>query len=253
VALARGAAQKAIALDPRLARGHASLAYVYYMWDWKWQAAEEEFKKALQLDPNYSTAHHWYAQFLASRGRSVEWLAEIDQAALDPQSLIVWTARAYLLYFAGEYRESEMECKKVFSRDPGFIVAHAVHGLALEGEHDETNAISEFQKAIELSHARPAPYLDYLGHAYATAHRTTEAAAILSELDQETRTGEAGPAFQAATLLALGRKDQALTALQHGFADGQAAGLIWLRVDPRFDPLRADPSFTQLAAKVGVQ
>ncbi|HWO35840.1 MAG TPA: winged helix-turn-helix domain-containing protein [Candidatus Acidoferrum sp.] len=254
VALARGAAEKAIALDPRLARGHASLAYVYYMWDWKWQAADEEFKKALQLDPNYSTAHHWYAQFLASRGRSVESLAQIDEAAaLDPQSLIVWTARAYLLYFAGEYRESEMECRRVFSRDPAFIVAHAVRGLALEGENDETNAISEFQKAIELSHARPAPYLDYLGHAYATAHRTTEAAAIVSELDQKARTGEAGAAFQAATLLALGRKDQALTALQQGLADGEAAGLIWLRVDPRFDPLRADPRFTQLAAKVGVQ
>lgn len=253
VALARGAAEKAIALDPRLGRGHASLAYVYYMWDWKWQAADQEFKKALELDPNYSTAHHWYAQFLASRGRTVESLAQIDEAtALDPQSLIVWTARAYLLYFAGEYKESEMECQRVFSRDPGFIVAHAVRGLALEGEHDEGDAISEFQKAIELSHARPAPYLDYLGHAYAMAARTTEAAAILSELDQKARTGEAGPALQAATLLALGKKDQALTALQRGFADPDAAGLIFLRVDPRFDPLRADSRFMQLAAKVGV-
>ena len=254
VALARGAAEKAIQLDPELARGHASLAYVYYMWDWKWQAADQEFKKALELDPNYSTAHHWYAQFLASRGRSVEALAEIDEAtALDPQSLIVWTARAYLLYFAGEYRESEMACRRVFSRDPNFLVAHAVRGLALEGEHDEANAILEFQRAIELSHARPAPYLDYLGHAYAIAGRTTEAAAILSELDQKARTGEAGPAFQAATLLGLGKKDQAFTALEQGLADGDAAGLIWLRVDPRFAALRADPRFAQLVSRVGVQ
>jgi len=254
VALARGAAEKAIQLDPQLARGHASLAYVYYMWDWKWQAADQEFKKALELDPNYSTAHHWYAQFLTSRGRSVEALAEIDEAtALDPQSLIVWTARAYLLYFAGEYRESEMACRRVFSRDPNFLVAHAVHGLALEGEHDEVNAILEFQRAIELSHARPAPYLDYLGHAYAMAGRTTEAAAILSELDQKARTGEAGPAFQAATLLGLGKKDQALTALEQGLAEGDAAGLIWLRVDPRFAVLRADPRFAHLIGRVGVQ
>jgi len=254
VALARGAAKKAIDLDPQLARGHASLAYVYYMWDWKWQTADQEFKKALELDPNYSTAHHWYAQFLASRGRSVEALAEIDQATtLDPQSLIVWTARAYLLYFAGEYRESEMACRRVFSRDPNFLVAHAVRGLALEGERDEANAILEFQTAIELSHARPAPYLDYLGHAYAMAGRKSEAAAILSELDQKARTGEAGPAFQAATLLGLGKKDQALTALEQGLADGDAAGLIWLRVDPRFAPLRADPRFARLIERVGVQ
>jgi TolB-like protein/DNA-binding winged helix-turn-helix (wHTH) protein/Tfp pilus assembly protein PilF len=254
VALARGAAEKAIDLDPQLARGHASLAYVYYMWDWKWQAADQEFKKALELDPNYSTAHHWYAQFLASRGRSVEALAEIEEAtALDPQSLIVWTARAYLLYFAGEYGESEMACRRVFSRDPNFVVAHAVRGLALEGERDEANAILEFQRAIELSHARPAPYLDYLGHGYAMAGRTSEAAAILSELDQKARTGEAGPAFQAATLVGLGKKDQALTALEQGLADGDAAGLIWLRVDPRFAALRADPRFAQLIARVGVQ
>jgi TolB-like protein/Tfp pilus assembly protein PilF len=254
VALARGAAEKAIDLDPQLARGHASLAYVYYMWDWKWQAADQEFKKALELDPNYSTAHHWYGQFLASRGRSVEALAEIDQATeLDPQSLIVWTARAYLLYFAGEYRESEITCRRVFSRDPNFLVAHAVRGLALEGEHDEANAILEFQKAIELSHARPAPYLDYLGHAYAMAGHTSEAAAILSELDQKARVGEAGPAFQAATLLGLGKEDEALTALEHGLADGDAAGLIWLRVDPRYAALRTDPRFTQIVARVGVQ
>ncbi len=116
--------------------------------------------------------------------------------------------------------------------------------------HGEDKAIAEFEKAIELSGGRPAPYLDYLGHAYAASGKTAEAEKILAELEeQQFQKGTGGPAFRVATLAALGRKQEALEALHEGYISGDGA-LIWILVDPRYDALRGDPRFTNMANQI---
>lgn len=249
---AKVAAEKAVEIDPGFARGHASLGYVYYMWEWRFEDAEQEFQRAIELDPNYSTAHHWYAQFLTSMGRADESLAQIHIAEqLDPRSLIVTTAHGYFAYFARRYDEAAAQCNLVLRSNPNFIVAHSVLGLVDEQQHHPDEAIAEFQKSIALSGNRALPYLDYLGHAYASSGKRKEAEAVLKELDAEILVEDGGSAFRAPTLVALGRKEEALQALEKGFVKGEGV-VTDMRVDPRFDPLRSDPRFQELANRFRV-
>jgi TolB-like protein/DNA-binding winged helix-turn-helix (wHTH) protein/Tfp pilus assembly protein PilF len=244
---ARAAAKKAVELDDTLAEGHASLGYVDFMWDLNWRDAEKQFQRAIELDDSYAPGHHWYALLLAALGRRDASLAQIRQAQqLDPLSLIVTTAAAYVSYFARDYGTADKLCENALGRDPNFMVAHTVLGLTREQEGEPEAAIAEFQKALELSGTRPAVYLDYLGHAYAVAGKRAEAEAVLSQIDQQVKPGGVSPVYRAATLAALGRKDQALDALEEGSAPGAGGESEWLNVDPRFETLRSDPRFQRL-------
>jgi tetratricopeptide (TPR) repeat protein len=251
---AKAAALKAIALDDSLAAGHASLGYVYFMWEMKSAEAEREFQRAIQLDENNSQAHQWYALYLASMGRHEEATAQIQKAReVDPLSLIVATAGGYVAYFARDYDGAAAQCRAVLRQFPNFMVAHAVLGLAIEAKGDGPQAIAEFRKTIELSGARPVAYLDYLGHAFATFGQRENAIAALTEIEnrmKESNNSGAGPGFLAPTLLALGEKDKAMDALEEGLMhrDGE---LRWLKVDPRLDALRSDPRFQKLLAHAG--
>jgi TolB-like protein/DNA-binding winged helix-turn-helix (wHTH) protein/Flp pilus assembly protein TadD len=248
---ARAAAMKAVELDGSLAEGHASLAYVYFMWEWNWAAAEREFHRAIQLDGNYVTAHHWYALYLAALGRAQESLAQIRQAReLDPFSPIVAAASGYVAYFARQNDQAAAESEAALQKDPDFMAAHAVLGLASEAQGDYHKAILEFEKTLQLSSVRPGAYLDYLGHAYAISGNRAEAEKILAELKDQAKSGRT-PAYQAPTLIALGEKDQALEVIEEGF-EKRADGLIWLKVDPRLDGLRADPRFQYLLRRAGL-
>jgi TolB-like protein/DNA-binding winged helix-turn-helix (wHTH) protein/Flp pilus assembly protein TadD len=249
---ARAAAKRAVELDDNLPDGHASLGYVDFMWGMNWLDAEKQFQRAVELDDSYAPAHHWYAMLLAALGRRDASLAEIHQAQqLDPLSLIVTTAAAYVSYFARDYRAADRLCQRALQRDPNFIVAHTVRGLALEQEGQPGAAIAEFQQTLALSRGRPPVYLDYLGHAYAAAGKRAEAEAALAELDAEVKPGGASPVYRAATLAALGRKSEALDAIEEGFARGGGGEMVWLNVDPRYDTLRSDPRFQRLLRVAG--
>lgn len=244
---ARAAAQKAVELDETLAEGHASLGYVQFMWDFNWRGAEAQFQRAIELDDSYAPAHHWYALMLAALGRREPSLAQIRQAQrLDPLSLIVTTAAAYISYFARDYAGADRLSESALRRDPSFMVAHTVLALAREQEGHPDAAVAEFQKAIELSGGRPVVYLDYLGHAYAAAGKKAEAEAVLAELDQLVKPGGVSPVYRAATLAALGRKGEAMDAIEEGSAPGAGGVSEWLNVDPRYDVLRPDPRFQRL-------
>ncbi len=248
---AKAAAMKAVELDGSLAEGHASLGYVYFMWEWNWTAAEKEFQRAIQLDGNCVSAHQWYALYLAALGRASESLAQIRQAReIDPLSVIVTAASGYVAYFARQNDQAAAESEAALRRDPDFMAAHAVLGLASEGLGNYSKAILEFQKTLQLSSVRPGAYLDYLGHAYAVSGNRVEAEKILAELKEQAKSGRT-PAYQAPTLIALDEKDQALEALEEGF-EKRADGLIWLKVDPRFDALRADSRFQYLLRRAGM-
>lgn len=244
---ARAAARKAVELNDSLAAGHASLGYVDFMWDLDLRDAERQFQRAIDLDDSYAPAHHWYALLLAARGHRDASLAQIHQAQqLDPLSMIVASATAYISYFATRYNDSVKLCQGVLQRDPNFVVAHTVLGLALEQLGKPDAAITEFQTSLALSGGRPAPYLDYLGHAYAAAGRPADAETILAEIDSRVKPGGISPVYRAATLVALGRNGQALDALEEGSAPGAGGESQFLNVDPRFEPLRSDPRFQHL-------
>jgi len=248
---AKAAAMKAVELDGSLAEGHASLGYVYFMWEWNWAAAEKEFQRAIQLDANYVSAHHWYALYLAALGRAPESLAQIHQAReIDPLSVIVTAASGYVAYFARQNDQAAAESEAALQKDPDFMAAHVVLGLASEGQANYGKAILEFQKTLQLSNVRPGAYLDYLGHAYAISGNRAEAEKILVALKDQAKSGKT-TSYQAPTLIALGRNDEAMEVLEEGF-EGRSDGLLWLKVDPRFDALRADSRFQYLLRRAGM-
>jgi len=246
------AAQHALELDPSLAEAHASLGYVKFMWTWEWPAAEREFRRAIELDASYVPAHHWYALYLASMGQSQEADREIRAALnLDPFSSVVQSAAAYVRYFARDYDTAIDECHLVLQRDPNFVVAHAVLGLAYEGKKQYASAISEFLRAEELSGGRGAYNKGLLGHAYAMSGSGTDARKMLADLNAMAIEGNyAGQTSKATIYAGLGEKENALDALEHA-RDQNDASLIWLNVDSRFDSLRAEPRFQELLKAQG--
>jgi TolB-like protein/DNA-binding winged helix-turn-helix (wHTH) protein/Tfp pilus assembly protein PilF len=248
---ARAAAQSAVELGGSQAEGHASLAYVDFMWDLNWAGAAKEFQRAIELDGNYAPAHHWYALYLTAQGERQASLAQIRQAQrLDPLSLIVTTAAAYVSYFAGDYGNAASLSQQALQRDPDFMVAHAVLGLAREQQGQTDAAVDEFQKTLELSGGRPPAYLDYLAHAYAAAGKRAEAEQVLAELDRQQGPHRAAPIYRAATLAALGEKDKALDAIEES-ATGGSDGMIWLKVDPRFETLYSDARYQRVLRLAG--
>ena len=149
---AKAAATKALALDDNLAEAHTSLAFIIDLYEWDWESAEKEYKRAIALYPGYATAHHWYAWHLIVTGRSSEGIAQLRTAeSLDPLSLIISADLADALCIAHLYDESVQQSKKTLEMDPNFAIGHYELGQALEQKHMHDEAIAEFQRAIELS------------------------------------------------------------------------------------------------------
>jgi adenylate cyclase len=249
---AEEAAHQALELDPTLAEAHASLAYVDFMWTWEWVSAESEFRRALELDSNYVPAHHWYALYLASMGRHGEADREIRTALnLDPYSSAVQTAAGYVHFFGRDYDKAILECQIVLKRDPAFGVAHSVLGLSYEGKGQYGQAISEFRLVDEATGGHVPYYKGPLGHAYAMAGDLKSARKMLAELDQMAVQGSfASQTSKAMVYVALGERESALDALERA-RDQNDASLIWLIVDPRFDPIRTEPRFQKLVRAQG--
>lgn len=247
----RDAATRAIALDDALAEGHASLGYIHFIWDWDWPGAEQEFQRAIALNRNYAPAHHWYALFLTAMGRRDESLSQVHLAhELDPLSPIVTSAYAYIAYFAGKYDQAVVQCKTVLQQDPKFMVAHNVLGLAHEAQADYAGAIAAFERAIELSGTRPGTYLDNLGHTFGISGQREQAEMILSEIQAKAKSGKGDEISTVATLIGLNENDRALDVMEKNFRTGNV-GLMWLKVDPRFNPLRSNPRFQALLQRAG--
>jgi TolB-like protein/DNA-binding winged helix-turn-helix (wHTH) protein len=245
---AREAAQKSIEIDHNLAEGHAALAYVDFWWLSDWPGAEREFRRSIELDPNYVSGHHWYALYLAAMGRHSEAVDEIKMAeTLDPRSLIVKSAAGFIYYFGRQPQLALQECDSALAIDPDFMVAHAVRGLAFEEEGSYEHAIGEFQKALAMSNSRSATYITYLGHAYAAAGRRSDAAATLNELDLLSQGGYPVANDKAIIYTALGERENAIKELRRS-ESSHDANIAWLGVSPQFDPLRSDPRYGQILA-----
>lgn len=247
---AKRAALKALEIDSTLAEAHASLAKVKQYFDWDWAGAEESFQTAIRLDPNYPTAHHWYAQFLMNLGRADEAMREINRAReLSPLSLIINTDVAGILQDMRRYDEAIAVYRQAIEMDANFARAHFDLGRALtqKGLYDE--AAAEIQKAITLSAATPR-LLAALGYVYAVAGKTAKAKEVLNDLQRAAKQRYV-PGYNLALIHAgLGNKDEALKLLEQSYEE-RFAGMAYLKIEPRFDSLRSDRRFVVLIQRLG--
>ncbi len=247
---ARAAAERAIALDEGLAEAHTSLAFVRMAFDWKWPEAEADFRRAIELNPNYATAHQWYASYLVQVGRSGEALAEIRQAQeLDPLSAIISANAGLYLYYARRYDEAVAQLRKTLEVDEQFGVAHLYLGYAYLQQPGRTDdAVGEFQQAVKHMGEDPET-LSALGYAYAVAGRRADAERVLEQLRERRAHGYVSPYFIAVVYAGLGDRERAFQALEESFQD-RHPGMILLKSDPRFDPLRKDARFSDLIRRI---
>jgi serine/threonine-protein kinase len=245
---AKEAALKSLQIDDTLAGAHTALAQVLFF-DLDFAGAIKEFQRAIDLDPNYATAHHWYANGpLLALGRFDEAVAEGARAVeLDPLSPIINVNQANNFIIAGRYDEAIHEIRKALELDPEFGYAHSNLGLALELKGDLPGAIAEFRRAHQLN-GDPLS-LAYLGNLYGKTGNVTEAANILTELEQLTKTKYVSAYAFALVQAGLGNRAEALRWLEKCYAD-RSQEIAYVRVDRLLDPLRDDPGFQNLVGRV---
>ena len=247
---AKIAAEKALQIDETLGEAHASLANVEENYDWDLAGAEKEYKRALELNPKYATAHQWYGELLAVTERYPEAIAQIKQAQeLDPLSLIINVNISWFFYFARQYDNALEQCRKTLDLDPNFAATHWMLGQAYRQKGMYEEAIAEFQKEV-VSRGDPVDTA-VLGHAYAVAGKRAEAEKILKELTELSKDRYVSPYFIALIYVGLNDKDEAFDWLEKAFAE-RSAGMVYLKVEPMFDPIRSDPRFQGLLRRVGL-
>jgi adenylate cyclase len=247
---AKELAEKALSLDKSLAEAHASLGETLMWYYLDWARAGSELDEALQLNPSYATAHMWRATHHTAMGRFNDALTEVGRAVeLDPLSMIILSDAARDLYLARRYDESIAKYQKSMEVDPNFAIAHK--GLAevyvQTGMYD--SAITEIEKAIALSSRSPF-ILDDLAYIYGRAGKREQATKVLQDLNR-LATDEYWPAYGRILIhAALGDKETALTWLEKAYEE--RSFLVYLKVDPAFDPLRKEERFAAILDKIGL-
>ncbi len=239
---AKTAALEALALDNGLAEAHTSLAYVLMAYDWDLPAAEKEFQEAFRCNPGYATAHHWYAHCLLAAGQTEKAAAEMRQAvSLDPLSLPVNVGLGWCSYFARRYDEAIGQYRKTLELEPDFALAHQALGMALAQKGAYAEAIAEFKKAVPLS-GGSASAIASLGNASARAGATADARAQLEQLSELSRRKYVPAIYMALIYLGLGDKNSAAPWFSKA-REERSEYLIYHRLDPGFDSIRADKRF----------
>ncbi len=252
VPLAKTASTRALAIDPLLAEAHETLAHVKMLYDWDWAGAEMEFKKAIELNPNYATAHQRYAIQLAAQGRMQLAELEIKKAQeLDPLSLIINTDVGLISYFQAQYEPSISQFRKTLELDPDFSVAHFALALALEQQDRYEEALVEFDTGMRLSGDRS--FLSSPAHTMAISGRLEEARQLLQELMELSSKRYVSPYRLAVVYAGLGEIESTFEWLNKAIQD-RSVWLIHLHLarDPRLNPLRHDPRFADILRQISV-
>ncbi len=248
---ARAAALKALELDPTLGEAHVSLALVLNTYDWDFPTAEREFKRSIELNPAYASAHHFYAVYLMGMGREEEAIAEERRALeLDPLSLAIRHNLARALGYAHRYDEAIAEERKVLEMDPSFYTAYNNLGINLMATGKKEAAMAEFRKGLEFSHGGLF-ILALLGNAEARTGNRPEAVKILDRLTQLSKQRYL-PAYCFAIVCAgLDQKDKTFAWLEKAYQE-RSDFLLFLKIEESMDPLRSDPRFADLVRRVGL-
>jgi tetratricopeptide (TPR) repeat protein len=243
------AARRAIELDDASAEGHTALAQLV-LFDFKFVESEHEFRRAIELNPNYATAHHWLGNsLLVSLGRFDEAVKEGQRAVeLDPLSLIINADLGSTLLIARRYDEAIAQLQRTLKLDGNFAYAHWNLGEALYLKGDVRNAIAEYQRADALDDDPEITAL--LGAAYAKAGQREKALSCLEKLKQIQNQRFVRNYLFAFLYAALGDNASGLNYLEKADNDGETPDTTWMKVDPLFDPLRGEPRFQKLVAKL---
>ncbi|HEY0745279.1 MAG TPA: tetratricopeptide repeat protein [Steroidobacteraceae bacterium] len=246
---ARAAANKALELDDRLGEAHATLAYRTTHYDWDWQAAEQQFRRAFELTPNYAVAHHWYSHYLTAVGRAEESLAASKRCLeLDPLDLVINIHMAWHHQFARQYDEAVEQCWRTKELHPNSFWLPYFFALAYEQQGKTGEAISEFEKALQMS-SNVTFVTAGLGHLYAARGEDSKATAIVQSLRARAQAMYV-PAYDIGLVYAgLGWSDQAFEFLYKAYEE-RSGWLTYLKVEPRLDNLRSDPRFKTLLERV---
>ncbi len=247
--LARSNALKAIELDSSLAEPHATLGIVNHF-EWKLSEAEAEFKRAIEINPDYPTAHHWYSRVLRSLGRSDEAWAEIKRAnELDPLSLVIINNIAEQNIERGDLNAAINDCQRIMDLDPNFWAGHLTLGLALVKQSQYAEALEAGLKALELS-KRSNGSLAFVGHVYGRMGKRPDAEAVIKELEERYAKQQADGRDLAVVYAGLDDPDKAFAWLEKAFTDRSNFVAI-LRMEPSLDSLKSDPRWSELLKRVG--
>jgi DNA-binding winged helix-turn-helix (wHTH) protein/Flp pilus assembly protein TadD len=241
----------ALRIDDHLAEAHTSMAGVRRYCDWDWTGAEVAYRRALELNANDPRAHRVYADFLSTMGRSKEALKEIGAAQeLDPLSLIIQMEIAWILYIARDFQGAAEQSWKALAMEPRYAPAQNTLGLAYQQLGMIEEAIVELDNARACSGDHPAAQAA-LAHALAVAGRRAEAETLLDQLQRMSHTRNVSRYWLAVVNTALGTHDAAFESL-HEACQNREAWLVWLNVEPRYDPVRKDARFDVLLRRIGL-
>lgn len=248
---AREAASKALELDPNIAEGHAQMGLVAFYYEWNWKQAEQEFRRAIDLNPSYAPAHQWYSYYLRAMGRLQEALDQAKQAQqLDPLSLPIASTLAGRYRDLGQYDQAIAVVQKVMELNPDFGLAHEVLGSVYEREGNFKASVAEWQRAAELSQNNPS-VLAALGHVYGLSGNTAEARKTAERLKPMSERHYVA-AWDVAVLYAGMRdSDSAFRWLEKAYRDRDSQ-MPFLKQDHRLAPLQSDPRFQNLLRRVGL-
>ncbi|HEX8844439.1 MAG TPA: protein kinase [Pyrinomonadaceae bacterium] len=246
---AKQAALKAIEIDDTLGEAHTALGAIALFYEWDWDTAERELRRAVILNPSYANPHQLYSYYLTTRGRFDEAIYEAEQAhKIDPLSPKMYGGLADAYQNARNYDRAIELYREALEIDPGFAGNHAGLGATYEMKGMYEEAIAEYQRAVSLAGRIPIA-LSALGHAYAMAGKRSEALGILDELKEMSRREPVSPYDFAVLYRGLGDRDRMFEQLDKAFEE-RSSRLIWLKVEPFFDPFRSDPRFQEMLQRM---
>jgi tetratricopeptide (TPR) repeat protein len=246
---AETAALKALQMDDSLAEAHTSLAVVKFEYRWDWSGAEKGFKRAIELNPNYPTAHHQYGWYLAYLGREEEALTEIKRALqLYPLSIKIKVDINAPCYIMRQYDQSIEQSRKVIEMNPNFYLAHYTVGWASAQKGDFDQAIGELRKARAFEDT--PMMVGTLGYAYGASGRRGEAHKLLDELKERAKQRHVTPYWIAMIYVGLGERDEAFAWFEKAYEE-RSVWLLWFKTDPMLDTLRSDPRYADLLRRIG--
>lgn len=244
-------AQKAIDLDPTLAEPHTTLGFVRWLLEWDRAVAEKELLRAIELNPNYPTAHHWYSRYLRGIGRKDEAFREIRRAEeLDPLSLVIINNVAENYIEHGDLDSATKECRRMIDLDPNFWAAHQTLAITLIKQGRYAEALTEAQKSAQLSNRANAS-LALLGHVYGKLGQRSDADAVIKELEKRYADRLADGRDLVVVYAGLDDKDNAFAWLEKAFND-RSVFLMFLKLEPLMDSLHSDPRWSDLERRVGM-
>ena len=248
---AKAAANSALELDPDLAEAHTPLAAVFWLYDWQWEKAQAEFQRALELNPKYPTANHWYAEYTMTMGRHAEAMVRFRSTEdLDPLWLIINVAVGWAFYHGRRYDEALDQLRRTVELDTNYPMTYWILGLVLRkmGRYDE--AVTEGEKAVNLSGGSPLMRAE-LAHTLGAAGKRKEAVQILDDLTELAKQKYVPAYFFAGIHVGLGENECAIEYLEKCYEE-HSHWLIYLHLDPSMDALRDNPAFQDLMRRVGL-